>query len=187
MKKTLILALFTLLLVACQDLNPALPDQASTPTSTNEKMAAGQTFELPEGTFAQKGNEFEGEVFVRGYAKTTPVDEAFCSEDCKKYNLVTFNVTNSNNDALTQFMDQGTGEAFIFNLGCLNSEGKIFYSNESVETGMEDYELNESLSQSIMASTPEAPIILKLTRMPAAGMDATTCYSHFMGVDQLMI
>lgn len=210
MKKALTTALLALLLTACQSFTapnsglestpedgPALTDTTNPPTNNvttqtqpNMKLAEGATFKLPEGTFAKKDNKFEGEVFVKGYANVKTKDESFCEKDCKKYDYVYLMITESNNDAFTEFLEENSGNSFAgpqgVGLGCVQ-EGKILYTNESVQTGVKDYELDESLSQSILNSTQDHPIILKLSRMEAAGMGAPECYSHFMTVDQLMI
>lgn len=210
MKKVLLLVTFGLLLAACEFKEIDSPDSQPEPTPpaaeesnaspdsqdpTQEgmsahkpsmKLAEGAEFELPEGTFTQMKGDFEGEVFVKGYAKVLQVDEAFCTENCKKYDYVSFNIVESNNDDFTQFLNQDDDGTGAVGLGCV-AEGKIYYSNESVETGMRDYELSEPLTQVILDSTKEHPIILKLSRKPAVGMGAPACYSHFMTVDQLAV
>lgn len=126
-----------------------------------------------------------GYVNVRGYSEEIEVDQAWCEEDCEKFQYVAFYILPSeyDNTALQKFIDSNGGNSYVgdesIGLGC-NEDGVIVYENDSDEFGYKNFELSEDVSKAILDSHEQNPIDLQLVKKPlSGGRGAGTCYSHF--------
>ena len=147
--------------------------------------------QLPEGNFDQDENgNFFGDIYVRGYATTVTIPEAFCETDCLMYEYVFFHsLETSSRDALNMFEKGSEGNSFIgiqrIGIGC-HQDGIISYENDSDETGMKAYTIPVDQTDTILKSTEQDPIVLRLNRkLYTSGRGAPTCYSHFSEIETL--
>lgn len=141
---------------------------------------------LPQGQFQAKGT-IKGEVYVKGYGKLAPLQDALCEKKCKPYDYVYFHFTETPNAEFQSYLKQNEGNSsFVeggIGLGCVR-QGRIHYINDSDETLGATFELSPALSQAILGATPQQPIALKLTRWPySGGRGAPKCYGPFTQVE----
>jgi hypothetical protein len=131
-----------------------------------------------------------GYADVKGYAYVEEVDEAWCEEDCKKYDYVFFRITDFiESGSLKKIIQEEQGNAYFsedgVGLGC-QEDGVISYYNETGMGDMKKYVLPEELSKKILLSTSENPVSLRLIKKElSGGSGAPTCYSHFTEIEEL--
>lgn len=127
-----------------------------------------------------------------GYATIVEKQEAFCTENCKTYQYVYFNILEQDNivpddvATLYQYIKENAGNSFLtengIGLGCVDN-GVIHYQNDS-EKGQVSKELGTVTSSVILNSTVENPVEITLRKdafEPGKG-EAPDCYSHFSWV-----
>lgn len=181
---SLIVGAMAFALSGCQSATVSRQEPINTDPETEREVVEEDN---QEGKMQAMGESFYdgGYVNVRGYAEETEVDEAWCEEDCKKYQYVAFYVVPSeyDNASLQKFLDSNGGNSYVgtssIGLGC-NEDGVIVYENDSDEFGYENFELSEEVSSAILESSEDNPIDLQLVKKPlSGGRGAGTCYSHF--------
>lgn len=172
-----------LLLAACA----APTDQPSDP-SDESRTRFRVVDTLPEGSFGAEGEgAFSGDLTVRGYADTVTVDEPFCTENCRKFTYVFFEIDETGNEGLLDFLPVNEGNAYVrpsaIGLGCVEDD-VIHYSNQSDRNQMAEFRLDPTLSQAILESSAANPVTLHLTKLPlSGGTEAPACYAHFTTVE----
>lgn len=127
-----------------------------------------------------------GTVDVLGYVTIENIE--LYDED-EKINYVYFNIIDTKSNDFLQYIDSLNGNSFVSNkaigLGCTDYK-KIFYLNSSDEKEFENYELDENVSNKILASSIDNPIKLRLTRFKySGGSGAPNCYSHISTIELL--
>lgn len=192
MKKSLSLLCSCILLAGCGSPTEEAPAEGSESSASISVQAISSSTaldELPEGDFQLKNGMPEGTVYVKGYAEVEVVVEPFCEElECPEYDYVFFTVMDSGSKAFDDFLGLYGGNAFAsdarIGLGCIEDD-QISYENDSDEYGRKAFELDEDLSEKILAATAEAPITLTLTKLPlSGGAGAPACYAHFTNVEE---
>ena len=180
MKKIIpIIFIVSLLYSGCQSstINSKTPENIKTISNPNPIAAVKLNDKVLEGDFhfVQKYDDYEGSLYLKGYARKQEVNEAyFCTEDCEKSTYIFFEalpeLDGKKND-FKNFLKAHEGNSFVdkkgIGIGCLE--------NGSLD-GLNNQDLNK-----ILASTQNNPVILKLTRgpLPLLGRGAPSCYSHF--------
>lgn len=125
---------------------------------------------------------------IKWYIETTTKKEAFCQENCKNYTYLFFNVLETNNQNLYNFLEENNWSYFIKKdkiwIWCLKENNKITYYNESDKNWLKEYEISNNLSKKIINSNENSPIIISLN-MPILSLWswAPTCYSYFKIID----
>ena len=148
------------------------PELVNTPLVDNEPV--------PEGYDAYS---FTGKATVRGYVRTQKVPSGdVVSDNPTTYDMVFFNVTESDNNKFLAFLSAFDGNTYAgektFSIGCVR-EGKLTHYNDSDETGMKEYALNQEDTNLIMNSTSSKPITLEIERLKfTGGSGAPDCYSY---------
>lgn len=173
---TTALSAFPLLLAACA------------PADTVSDTGGGARFNvvstLPAGSFGAAGESgFSGDLYVRGHAEIVTVDEPFCEEDCREFEYAFFEIDETGNEALEDFLSLNEGNAYVrpsaVGLGCVE-DGIVHYNNQSDGRQMVEISLDAAASQAILASSIPSPVTLHLTKLPlSGGTEAPVCYSHF--------
>lgn len=173
-----------------QSIAPVAQTEPTTPATLKSTAQTIQTQSSDKSSFKsdEKGN-FYGTVVVTGYTIVKSESESFCEENCKKYSYVFFQILNTDNVALFDFLNENKGNSFVgdkqVGLGCLQNKN-ITYFNASDKIGMKEYTLSASLSKKIMESNKENPITIKLERqLFTSGSGAPACYSHFTHISDL--
>jgi len=135
---------------------------------------------------SKEDEDIEVDLTVTGYAEVVERDEAFCEENCTKYDYVFWKPTDEliGND---DFFRTNEGNAFAsreaLGLGCVN-DGIISYANDSIRYGMAEFTLSPELSEQILDATEDSPITLRLQKLVLdGGRGAPTCYSHFTTIE----
>ena len=178
MKKLILALTLTIALTACSE-----PPNAETPETP-------ETTE-PTNTFSQHPNiGYYGELIITGYATIRDVTEAYGEKLDPPYTYVSFEITETENSAVYDFLAQNKGNSFLgdssIGLGCLEN-GTIEYFNESSDFGYQERTIPANLTTKILNSTEDSPIILQLTRhQPTAGSQAPSCYSHFAEIEEIL-
>ncbi len=144
-----------------------------------------------ENNFSQSGSfsknedwNYTGELKIKWFAESTQKKEAFCEENCENFTYLFFNILDSNDQDLDNFLSENNWSYFVEEdriwIGCKTEENTINYYNESDENWLQEYELNSELSQKIINSSKNSPVTLSLN-MPLLSMwsGAPTCYSYF--------
>src|SRR6185295_6651681 len=156
--------------------------------ATHLMPQAANTGNISQGSFTvdATGN-WSGTVFVRGYAETKKIPEAFCEKDCKEYDYVSFHMLQTTSVEFKKFLDDNKGNATVGNyeigLGCQEAD-HIVYENDSDQYDRKEFQVTPELTTKILATTLEQPIALKLTKLPwSNGRGAPTCYSHFTTIE----
>lgn len=148
------------------------PELVNTPLVDNEPV--------PEGYDAYS---FTGKATVRGYVRTQKVPSGdVISDNPTTYDMVFFNVTESDNNKFLAFLSAFDENTYVgektFSMGCVK-EGKLTHYNDSDETGMKEYVINEGDTNLIMSSTLDKPVTLEIERLKfTGGSGAPDCYSH---------
>lgn len=180
-----------ILLTSCSgDTNP---DNPSDGTGSSVSSIFSSSVESSSG-ISSDGFSFEdgvpvGTVHVRGFAETEIVVEPFCDDDfCPEYEYVFLTITESDSQEFENFLNEYGGNAYAsdnrIGLGCAEDE-QIVYENDSDVYQRKEFVLSEELSRDILASTPENPVSLTLTKLPlTGGSGAPACYSHFTTVQE---
>lgn len=146
---------------------------------------------LPAGSFGSPGaageGGFSGDLYVRGHAKIVTVDEPFCEENCREFDYAFFEIDETGNESLADFLSLNAGNAYVrpsaVGLGCVE-EGIIHYSNQSDERQMANVSLDAAASQAILASSIASPVTLRLNKLPlSGGTEAPVCYTHFTTIE----
>ena len=118
-----------------------------------------------------------GNVFVEGYTTIEKMPEPFC-EDCEPRDVIFFNVTKVRNNNFEKFLKEGvinTKEDAI-GIGCMEDD-LIVYGNSSTAFGAKNYKLSYELTNEIMSSTENSPVVLELEIHPSLPGGAGPCYS----------
>lgn len=141
---------------------------------------------LPEGTFLQNtSGNFEGEIYVRGYLKTEPIPEPFCTENCTEYTGVKLVVAESGSPTFQTFLEKNKGNASVDNtgvlIGCLEGDKSIRYINDSDQFRMKEYKID---AQEMFTASIENPKVFRLNKHKLSwGMGTPACYSHFTEIE----
>lgn len=172
-----------------QEMDEEVQDQAETTLSATITVTEDEEEvqeNIPFGEDFQKG----GYADVTGYAYIEEVDEAWCEEDCLKYEYVFFKITDfGDSESLQKIIEEEQGNMFFgegsVGLGC-SDDGIITYYNETGMGEVEEYSLSQELSGKILASDSENQISLRLIKKEQlGGQGAPTCYSHFTKIEEL--
>jgi hypothetical protein len=132
---------------------------------------------------------YYGDLVVKGYSTVVETLEPFCQENCAKYNSVLFNITETKNESIEDYIGGQIGNSFVsetgIGIGCVENE-IISRWNDSDEFGMKEYMSSTEISERILESTKEKPVTIQLTRFPyTGGRGAPACYSHFAEINRL--
>ena len=150
------------------------------------------TEEFPMGTFIRNGEgNYSGTIFAKGYGEVVDISEGFCDpavDECAMVKGVSFVVTEHNTPGFAEFQEDYAGNSFVgegfIGLGCVE-EGRIFYINSSDGAEFAEYEIDEALTEKILAATEDEPITLKFNKdLLTFGSGAPDCYSHFTSVEE---
>lgn len=159
---------------------------ASGSLSASSKVAAHSSTPSFVGEFAQQPDgSYLGAVTLTGYVTTRTVDEPFCTQNCKTYKYVLFNVTDGLTPGLKQFLDQNAGNAYAgdnaIGIGCVSDDGKAIVSQVAdPKTYMAERRIDAADSAVILKSNPRNLVTVTLNRdYEPAGGEAPACYSHF--------
>jgi hypothetical protein len=130
-----------------------------------------------------EGVGYYGNLVVRGYATTSLIPEAFCKENCPIYTYVLFNIVETNNEFIDDFIAGFEGNSFLedgkIGLGCIENDA-LWHINDSDEFRMKKYTISLETSKAILNSNCDNLVTIKLERYPyTSGTDAPDCYSHF--------
>jgi hypothetical protein len=194
-----IIALFVLLLGVIGfagwkvwDGNNKPPTQPTTTSNTASPQPEQKTSELqPEkpllaGNFGSDGDY--GVTQIEGYANVAKINDDNCmmmedTSNCEEVDYVYFNITNSGNSKLIEYINNLAGNSFVsdmaIGMGCY-ADSKISYSNASDAKGFSSYEISKSDTEKILSATKEKPIRIEIERFKlTTGRGAPSCYSHF--------
>lgn len=182
-RKILALSFVLLFLAGCSGSGSITPVPGDK-SDVQPKVSEESSDELPEGTLHRTEEGYEGDIFVRGYAEKTMMEEPFCNQDCEQVEYVFFNIVDQNNEVLDEFIEQAAGNAYIdegkIGLGCLEEQMLVTRAFEvEGERGNAEYTLDEETTEQILTSTEEGPVVLKLEKTKEVGSAAPACYSHF--------
>lgn len=163
-----------------ENLPEATEDQKSNSNETNQKVATDD-FKYDEENY-----NYYGKLIVNGYATLQERLEAFCEEDCPVYTYVFFNVLDTENEFLDDYIEGQRGNSFVgessIGLGCVE-ENALWRWNNSDQFGMKKYTNSLETSEAILNSSAENPITVELERyLYSSGSGAPDCYSHFAQV-----
>lgn len=133
---------------------------------------------------------FYGTVTLTGYLEVVkrvcnPGD--MCGETV---DYASFVFRNNDNNAIKEFTGEYQGNSYVgdfaVGLGCQQTDkNRIYYENDA-DSGWKTGEISGSDYQKLIASSPENPVQLKLTReIYTSGRGAPDCYSHFRNFDVL--
>lgn len=136
---------------------------------------------LAKGTFGDAGEY--GSFEAEGYTSISKLDEAFCEENCKKYDYVFFTITRTENTNIFKYINSISGNSFVqdksIGMGCV-VDGQIKYTNSSDANGMKEYAVSKDDTSAILASAANKIVVLGFERLQfSSGGGAPTCYSHF--------
>jgi len=126
---------------------------------------------------------YYGDIVVKGYTNVVEAKEPFCEENCATYDYVLFNITDTNNDFIDEYIGGQKGNSFVgdmsIGLGCVK-DGIVWRWNDSDKFGIKEYASSKAISERILKSTEEKPVTIQLTRyLYTGGRGAPACYSHF--------
>ena len=129
---------------------------------------------------------YYGNVVVNGYVTLSERPEAFCEENCPIYTYVFFNILDTDNQFIDDYITGQKGNSFVgemsIGLGCVDNN-ILWRWNDSNEFGMQKYTNSSKTSQAVLNSNKESPISINLERyLYTSGRGAPDCYSHFANV-----
>ncbi|MEK9159474.1 MAG: hypothetical protein AAB383_01965 [Patescibacteria group bacterium] len=159
----------------------SLLDDNESIRADNEEKSATDNFHYDEDNYA-----YYGKLVVNGYLTFEERPEAFCEENCPIYTYTFFNVLNTDNEFLDDYIEEQRGNSFVgetsIGLGCIE-EDILWRMNDSNEFGMQKYTNSLEESETILNSSSENPITVELERyLYTGGRGAPDCYSHFAQV-----
>jgi len=133
--------------------------------------------------YDKKNGDYYGRLLVKGYITTKEFNQPFCEEDCYTYIYHFFNILDTSNEFLRDYLNINKWNVFIgdnsIGLGCIE-DNILFRENDSNQFGPQIYKNSYKESEMIMNSTIDKPITLELNRYLLTTWGAATpCYSHF--------
>ncbi|MBT4917244.1 hypothetical protein HN709_03345 [Candidatus Peregrinibacteria bacterium] len=141
--------------------------------------------EAPLNSFKYDEEKYvhHGTLTIEGYATLEEQQESFCEEDCSTYTYIFFNILNTDNEAIDNYVKEGKGNSFIgdnsIGLGCVE-DNSIWHISSSDISPNKEYETSQEVSYKILNSSIENPITIEVTRpLFTGGAGAPDCYSHF--------
>ncbi len=195
MKKLFLLSLAALMVfAACQ------PAQQPT-QQTQTQNTSGQRMQKPVGDFRydQSIYEWVGTLYLEWSARVVQMDQAFCEENCQKFDYVFFEYTSeydAQNRDFGKYMEQNEGNSFAgggaVGIGCAEEHGIRRQSLRQklpaiAEPIFAESTINQTDSEKILNSSAEKPVLLKLTRYGNFDGGAPDCYSHFSEIELITI
>lgn len=134
-------------------------------------------------TFTHSNWDYKWAVKVKGFIEFSTMKEPFCEKNCKTFKYLFFNIIESGNKNLLNFLDEYKWP-FIWNnkiwIGCLNDSNIISYYNYSDEDWEKEYYVKLQLSEKIIKSNKDSPIIISLYKPVLTWWKwAPACYSYF--------
>ena len=177
---------------------PAVETPIETPTDTEpiedtsildiseeeDQLVENQISE--QGTFAydEANYTYHGEFEALGYVVTKEIEEGFCAENCKTFNYAFFNILETKNQPIADYIAESAGNSFVGDMsvaiGCFTDNNLLWRMNHSDELGMQKYQNSDSSSETLLNSSPTNLIKVKLERaLFTGGSGAPDCYSHF--------
>ena len=138
-------------------------------------------------TYDEANYTYHGEFDALGYVTTEFVNEAFCTEDCKTFKRAFFNILETQNKPIKDYIAESEGNSFIgdmsITIGCFTDNDLLWRLNHSDELGMQKYQNSASSSETLLNSSPTNIVKVNLERyLFTGGGGAPDCYSHFAEV-----
>lgn len=129
---------------------------------------------------------YYGKALLRGYVSLSERPQAFCQEDCPVFTYASFNILETENEFIDDYISGQKGNSFVgemeIGLGCTD-DNILWRMNDSNEFGMKKYTNSPETSEAILNATKENPITVNLERyLYTGGRGAPDCYSHFAQV-----
>jgi len=156
-------------------------DSAEEEVEEREEASGADSFRYDE-----EADAYYGKLTVVGYATTEQVQEAWCEQNCKTFDYVSFNIIESRNEEIFDYIGGQQGNSFVgeasIGIGCVE-DGIIWRYNDSDEFGMQKYSNSPEESKVIISSSENDPAAIELERfLYTGGRGAPDCYSHFAEV-----
>lgn len=135
--------------------------------------------------FDKNSGTYYGKLQVNGYLTIWEKPEPYCTKNCPIYNYALFNVLDTDNEFIDDFITEKKGNAFVgdnsFGLGCIE-DGIIWRMSDSDEFGREKYAISPEESKAILNSNQNNPVTIELIQYPVSyetGGNVSNCHSYF--------
>lgn len=144
-----------------------------------------EKYDFSDNTFNHE--TITGYVYVKGYIDTIQLEKEMGVPDGEKYDYLMFRVLETKSDEFKEFLKEFSSSGYFdlngFGIGCYENR-KIEYTTITPELDEINLSLNWLDSRSIMKSTKDKPVVLKLEYSGRTmGRCGPMCFSYASNIE----